>query len=141
MEHRYSVRLPVAMNVLLYHNNVPVVHCKTENIGADGMFVSTGDLKYGTNSILKVEFVAGAGQDARSHMIPAMVVHHNNHGMGLMFPRGDTKAMQVWRNFIRRSVLENSINQINNIIKQNGNDPSGFGGGYVSDVKAKLSVA
>lgn len=126
MEHRYSVRLPVTINVLLYHNNIPVVHCKTRNIGADGMFVQTGSLKYGTNTMLKVEFKPDEGKDNHSHIIPALVVHHANDGMGLMFPGGNSEAMKVWRNIVRQTVLNNSINQIDTLLQQNGNESQVF---------------
>ncbi|WP_455201107.1 PilZ domain-containing protein [Kaarinaea lacus] len=117
MEHRCSVRLPIAMNVLLYHNNIPVVHCKTDDIGADGMFVKSGPLKYRTNTILKVEFRSGKGSESRSHMITAMVVHHAKNGLGLMFPGGSSEAMLAWRDMVRRTVLQNSIDQIDTMLK------------------------
>ena len=113
MEHRCSVRLPVAMNVLLYHNNIPVVHCKTH----DGMFVQSGPLKYRTNTMLKVEFQSRKDKESRSYNLTAMVVHHANNGLGLMFPGGDSEAMLVWRDMIRRTVLENSIDQIDTILE------------------------
>ena len=144
MEHRCSVRLPVAINVLLYHNNIPVVHCKTRNIGADGMFVRTGSLKYGTNTMLKVEFKPEEGHDIHSHLMPAMVVHHANGGMGLMFPGGNSEAMKVWRNIVRRTVLQNSINQIDTLLKQNRNESLVFGrfdNQFKLIHKNKLSVA
>ena len=128
MEHRCSVRLPVAMNVLLYHNNIPVVHCKTLNIGADGMFVQTGSLKYGTNTMLKVEFKPDERQAAQSHMMAAMGVHHTRDGMGLMFAGGDSKEMQAWRYIVRQTVLQNSIDQIDALIERNGNDSLIFAG-------------
>lgn len=117
MEHRCSVRLPIAMNVLLYHNNIPVVHCKTNDIGADGLFVQSGPLKYKTNTMLKVEFQSGKGGESRSHMITAMVVHHAKNGLGLMFPGGNSEAMLAWRNVVRQTVLQNSINQIDKMLK------------------------
>mgnify|MGYP003573759084 CR=1 FL=1 len=83
MEHRCSVRLPVAMNVLLYHNNIPVVHCKTSDISPDGMFVQSGPLKYKANTLLKVE-------------------------LGLMFPGSDAEAMLAWHDMVRRIVTQAS---------------------------------
>lgn len=118
MEHRCSVRLPFAMNVLLYHNNIPVVHCKTHDIGADGMFVKSGPLKYRTNTMLKVEFQSNKGGGRSSHMLTAMVVHHANNGLGLMFPGGNSAAMLAWRDVVRRTVLQNSTEQIDTMLKR-----------------------
>jgi hypothetical protein len=108
MEHRCSVRLPVAMNVLLYHNNIPVVHCKTSDISPDGMFVQSGPLKYKANTLLKVEFQAQSDAVRKSHMLAAMVVHHANNGLGLMFPGSDAEAMLAWHDMVRRIVTQAS---------------------------------
>lgn len=118
MEHRCSVRLPIAMNVLLYHNNIPVVHCKTDDIGADGVFVKSGPLKYRTNTMLKLEFQTEKDNGRKSYMLSAMVVHHAKNGLGLMFPGGDSEAMLAWRDVVRRTVLKNSIGQVEKIIKE-----------------------
>jgi len=105
------------MNVLLYHNNIPVVHCKTHDIGADGMFVQSGPLKFRTNTMLKVEFQSEKDAVRSAHMISAMVVHHANNGLGLMFPGGDSDAMLAWHDMVRRVVIQNSIDEINAMIK------------------------
>ena len=118
MEHRCSVRLPVAMNVLLYHNNIPVVHCKTDDIGADGVFVRSGSLNYRTNSMLKMEFQTEKDNRRKSYILSAMVVHHAKNGLGLMFPGGDSEAMLAWRDVVRKTVLKNSIGQLEVLIKE-----------------------
>ena len=141
MEHRCSVRLPVAMNILLYHNNIPVVHCNTLNIGADGMFVRTGALKYGTNTMLKVEFKREANPVSQSFTMPAMVVHHSDEGLGLMFPGGNSLAMQAWRDIVRRTVLENSISQIDTILKATQAESLGFDSATHTEKQKKLSFA
>lgn len=128
MEHRCSVRLPVAMNVLLYHNNIPVVHCKTRDISPDGMFVRSGPLKYKANTLLKVEFQAESNAVRKSHMLPAMVVHHSNSGLGLMFPGADAEAMLVWHDMVRRIVTQAckdggdlSVKSANSLLRDNKN--------------------
>ncbi len=119
MEHRCSVRLPVAMDVLLYHNNIPVVHCKTHDIGADGMFVDSGPLRYQTNTMLKVEFQTRKGNVQKSHMLSAMVVHHAKNGLGLMFPGGNSDSMRVWRDLIRHEVIQNAAQTENRLVGKN----------------------
>jgi len=129
------------MNVLLYHNNIPVVHCKTRNIGADGVFVRTGTLKFGTNTMLKVEFKPGESGSRHSYMVSALVVHHANDGMGLMFPGGDSESMKVWRGIIRRIVLQNSIDQVDTFLNQKVNDPLELAEVVVAGKPKRLSVA
>ena len=115
MEHRCSVRLPIAMDVLLYHNNIPVVHCKTNDIGPEGMFVKSGSLKYRINTVLKVEFHTKKGVETKSYMLSAMVVHHANNGLGLMFPGDDTKAMLAWHDMVRNLVIQSSVEETNTL--------------------------
>ena len=141
MEHRCSVRLPVAMNVLLYHNNIPVVHCKTDDIDADGVFVRSGSLNYRTNSRLKMEFQTEKDNRRKSYILSAMVVHNAKSGLGLMFPGGDSEAMLAWRDVVRKTVLKNSIGQLDKMIKES---ESAILGGEKDDDKGQkkaLSIA
>jgi len=109
MEKRYSKRLPVVMDVLLYDKNIPVVFCKTHDIGADGLFVDSGPLTYRNDTILKVEFKLESETGTESHLLPAMVVRSSKSGLGLMLPGGNTQAMKAWRLKIRQAVNENSL--------------------------------
>jgi len=107
MENRYSKRVPVVMDVLLFHNNIPVVHCKTHNIGTDGMFVVSGSLSYPTDTIVKVEFCADSQQGPEYYSLPAMVIHQSNSGLGLMLPGGESLPMQEWRKVVKQAITKN----------------------------------
>jgi len=113
MENRYSKRVPIAMDILLFHNNIPVIHCKTNNIGTDGMFINTESLNYPTDTILKIEFSADSNQRAEYFSLPAMVVHQSKFGLGLMLPGGESVPMQEWRKIVKQAIS-------NNIVKSNG---------------------
>jgi len=99
------------MDVLLFHNNIPVVHCKTNNIGTDGMFINSGSLSYPTDTILKVEFGSETQQGVEYFSLPAMVVHQNNSGLGLMLPGGESAPMQEWRKVVKQAINKNLTTQ------------------------------
>ncbi|WP_455374793.1 PilZ domain-containing protein, partial [Kaarinaea lacus] len=107
MEKRYCKRIPIVMDVLLYHNNIPVVSCKTHDIGKDGLFVEAGPLAYGKDAILKVEFHTDPEDDNTSLLLPAMIIHKSKKGLGLMLPGGDSEAMKAWRHKVTKNATEN----------------------------------
>ena len=104
MENRYSKRVPIVMDVLLFHNNIPVIHCKTNNIGTDGMFINTDSLNYPTDTILKIEFSKTEKQPTEYFSLPAMVVHQSKSGLGLMLPGGESVPMQEWRKIVKKAI-------------------------------------
>lgn len=81
MEHRCSIRKPVAMRVLIYKHGLPVQGGQVRDLGMGGMFIETEGDKWSRNEFLEVEFGAG-GCLLR---LPALVVHRRDHGIGLMF--------------------------------------------------------
>jgi hypothetical protein len=85
MEHRWSDRIPSSIEVLLFHNNIPVVTCKAGNISHYGMFVKTGPVRYERNSQLEVEFIFNTKGRKKRFRIPAYVIHQSREGLGLMF--------------------------------------------------------
>ncbi|MDT8384124.1 MAG: PilZ domain-containing protein [Gammaproteobacteria bacterium] len=111
MEHRWSDRISSVLEVSLFHNNIPVVACKTANISAHGMFVRTGPVAYARNSVLEVEFSpdkSSAGEDdagrkrrAKKYRIPAYVIHQSKEGLGLMFRDDDSDAVSVMNAVMR----------------------------------------
>lgn len=116
MEKRYSKRLPVSMNVLLYDKHIPVAYCKTHDIGVDGLFLESESLAYAEDTILKIEFQIDSDTGTESHSLSAMVVRSSNTGLGLMLPGGDSKAMKAWRRKVRQAVIQNSINQVYEVL-------------------------
>jgi len=113
MENRYSKRVPLQMDVLLFHDNIPVIHCKTNNIGTDGMFINTGSLNYPTDTILKIEFSSESKQGAEYFSLPAMVIHQSKYGLGLMLPGGESVPMQEWRKLVKQAINSSLPNHTN----------------------------
>ena len=83
MEHRCSVRKPLAFQLLLYKHGVPIQSGVCRNLGLGGLFIETGDRDWRKNEYLEVEILGPNGLP--SMRLPAVVVHFNSEGAGLMF--------------------------------------------------------
>jgi len=90
MEHRWNVRHPAVIDVLLHHKEISEIHCKTRNIGRDGLFVETENMTYQPHTLLQVEFESIQDGVNQIHVLPALVVHSSPAGLGLMFMQPNT---------------------------------------------------
>lgn len=108
MEHRWSDRIPSSIEVLLFHNNIPVVTCKAGNISHYGMFVKTGPVRYERNSQLEVEFVFNAKGRKKRYRIPAYVIHNSKDGLGLMYGDDSQDTINYIKGVIQGMPLEDS---------------------------------
>ncbi len=83
MEHRCSVRKSLEFQLLLYKHGLPIQSGVCRNLGLGGLFIDTGDRAWRKHECVEVEIL---GQDGLPSMrLPAVVVHHNHRGAGLMF--------------------------------------------------------
>lgn len=90
MEHRWSERKPIEMDVALYYAPVGTIAGKTRDVSLEGMYVQTKGLDLPLHAELEVSFVTRTGSDTgHEHHLPAYVVHHNDGGVGLMLRHVD----------------------------------------------------
>ena len=82
MEHRCSIRKPIAIRVLFYKHGLPVQSGLSRDLGLGGVFVETDSCRWQKNECLDVEFISSRGAKFR---LPALVVHQREQGVGLMF--------------------------------------------------------
>lgn len=90
MEHRWSVRKPVDIEITLRRQGMGAKRYKTKNISLEGVFVESGTDAWPEETFLELELPLYDGQrsgseKAQHHRIPVVVVHRANGGMGLMF--------------------------------------------------------
>jgi hypothetical protein len=90
MEHRWNIRHPAVIDVLLHHKEISEIQCKTRNIGRDGLFVETENMTYQPNTLLQVEFESNQDGIKQIHVLPAIVMHSSPDGLGLMFMQPNT---------------------------------------------------
>lgn len=85
MEHRYTERKPMVLDVVVICPRLGLVRGKTVNVGMGGMFVETGCVLMPLHSPVTVSFQPDPKQPERNHEAKGMVVHQKGQGFGLMF--------------------------------------------------------
>ena len=106
MEHRWSKRFDINVDVSLYHRGSSVIRCTTDNAGTAGIFVDTGQNTLAKNTLLEVEFEDNANlhdREPRVFRLRAMVAHASNKGLGLMFLKSEAETILAWRQVLKGS--------------------------------------
>lgn len=85
MEHRWSLRKPVEIEITLRRQGMPAKRYRTRNISLEGVFVDSGSDSWPEDTFLELELPLYGDQESERHRIPVIVVHHADGGMGLMF--------------------------------------------------------
>jgi hypothetical protein len=103
MEHRWSERVPVSLEATLARAGSAAAIGRTRDLSAEGAFleVQTGlmDLRPGTP--LMVGLMLPESESPRRVRIPAVVVHRNTQGAGVMFASWDGEPALSIRNVLR----------------------------------------
>lgn len=90
MEHRWSERKPIEMDVALYYAPVGTITGKTRDVSLEGMYVQTDGVDLPLHAELEVSFVTqNGGGTPQEHHVPAYVVHGTGSGIGLMLRHVD----------------------------------------------------
>lgn len=98
MEHRWSERKPIEMEVALYYAPVGTIAGKTRDVSLEGMYVQTDGIDLPMHAELEVSFTTRSGNGAhQEHHLPAYVVHGNGSGVGLMLRHVDYKDFYALR--------------------------------------------
>ncbi|MFQ5644925.1 MAG: hypothetical protein ACE5FQ_14695, partial [Thiogranum sp.] len=84
VEHRWSSRKEINMDVNLYYPPVGMINGKTRNVSLEGMYVDVEGVRIPPQARLEICFTADVRGKAVEHRLPAYVVHGNNGGIGLM---------------------------------------------------------
>lgn len=106
MEHRWSKRFNVNIEVSLYHRGRPVIKCQTDDAGSAGIFIKNAPETLVKNTFLEVEFEEGSNlrhKNPRVFRLRALVVHSSNKGIGLMFLKSAPEMLLAWRQVMRRA--------------------------------------
>lgn len=85
IEHRWSSRKPVVMEVTVYHKGLAVGQCKTRNVGREGVFLETNSLALPLHTVLDVALPQDVVGKHHKQRIPGLVIHNHDGGLGIMF--------------------------------------------------------
>ena len=101
MEHRWSERKNVAMDVTVHYDPIGEISGKTRDISLEGMFVVTDGVTIPSRAEVKVLFTTKDHGAEQSHCVPAYVVHNNETGIGLMLRHSGYEDFYALRNMLR----------------------------------------
>ncbi|HHJ15884.1 MAG TPA: hypothetical protein ENJ80_04215 [Gammaproteobacteria bacterium] len=84
IEHRWSSRKEINLDVSLYYPPIGMVNGKTRNISLEGMYVDLQGVRIPAQARLEICFTAENRGKPVEHRLPAYVVHGGDGGVGLM---------------------------------------------------------
>lgn len=85
MENRWCKRVPISINVSIYHNGIKLGNCKTSNISLCGICLNSGPLAFHDGAILQIKFPDTSYLTDNIDTISANVVRNSSKQVGLMF--------------------------------------------------------
>lgn len=84
IEHRWSSRRKIDLEVNLHYPPVGTINGKTRNISLEGMYVDLKGVHIPPQARLEISFTAEICGRPVEHRLPAYVVHSREDGVGLM---------------------------------------------------------
>ncbi len=85
MEHRYSLRRPMKVDIVMNYRRLGLVRGRSCNVGMGGMYVETGRIQIPVNAMVDVSVLLDTVDGACAFQTEAIVVHMSEGGVGLMF--------------------------------------------------------
>jgi hypothetical protein len=89
IEHRWSERKPIKLDVSIYYEPMGTITGCTRDVSLEGMFVETPGVELPLEAELEVSFETETSGKRQQHNMPAYVVHDSNGGVGLMLRHVD----------------------------------------------------
>lgn len=84
VEHRWSSRKELNLDVNLHYPPIGQINGHTRNISLEGMFIDLHGVKIPPKSRLEITFNTEKNGATTEHRVPAYVVHETSNGIGLM---------------------------------------------------------
>lgn len=85
IEHRWSVRKPMVVEVALRLQDSAAKWYRSRNLSMEGVFVESGTDAWPVDTLLELELPLYGQLRKTRHRVPVVVVHRTGDGMGLMF--------------------------------------------------------
>lgn len=85
MEHRFNLRKPISLDIMIDHQGLGLVSAQTLNISMGGMFIDTGRIRLPSNAVIQLSFTIESEWNNRTYSTSALVVHSGDDGVGIMF--------------------------------------------------------
>ncbi len=85
MEHRYTLRKPVTLDIVITYQALGLVQGRTMNISLGGMLIETGCVELPVNALVKASFYLHEKGEYKPCSVDAMVMHSASGQAGVMF--------------------------------------------------------
>ena len=85
VEHRFSLRKPLAVPVEIFHHKRYLGSFKTRDISHRGAFVDTGQIDLFCNDFIQTNFTMYDLYATGAFNLKALVLHQSKQGLGIMF--------------------------------------------------------
>ncbi|MDE2089818.1 MAG: PilZ domain-containing protein [Gammaproteobacteria bacterium] len=95
MEHRCGIRVPVALDVSVYHRGIPVAWARAHNISQDGLFVRSPHACFPKGTPLSVELMMESRGRPVLVRLSAVIMHSSGTAMGLMYDAVDPETIRI----------------------------------------------
>lgn len=102
MERRWSQRVPFEAEVTVYLQGVPVLSCKSRNIGAEGLLIDAETNSLPEHRAVEVEIVCDEPGYRKRLRIPAYVTR-TQAGIAMMFTAADPRTPIAVEELMRQS--------------------------------------
>ena len=99
-DHRWSMRLPLSLEVKVFEGGEPIAQGHTQNVGIGGMFIDTHHNKLPLNSRIAVAFSVNTKGAMSHHRLPATVIWATEEGAGLMFTDFNVETVHTLREIL-----------------------------------------
>jgi len=101
LDHRLSSRIPVTIPTRLYHQNDKSRYATITDLSQEGAYTSLDDAKQlPVDDIVKIKFSLTENKKTHQLMLPAIIIHHENKGLGVMFMNEDQEFYQILNNMM-----------------------------------------
>ncbi len=107
-ERRWNVRLPVAINIVIYYSGLGLIQGKTKNISLDGAYIETGRISL--HHAGELELILYDPHDcSEQQRVRARIARLDDHGAGLVFQDIPLAAYDL----IRKAMSRPGSNAVN----------------------------
>ena len=93
------------LNLVLYHNSIPVAECNAIYLGLLGLFIDTSQLNYPKFTHLEMEVIDPTNQSVERLMFPVVVTAYSKEGMGLTFTNYDDGMVEKWKRVLAEVLI------------------------------------
>lgn len=100
-ERRWNVRLPVAINIIIYYNGLGLIQAKTKNLSLDGAYIETGRISLNQGG--ELELILYDPEDCTEQQrVRAHIARLDEQGAGLVFRDIPLAAYDLIRKVMNR---------------------------------------